>query len=144
MFSMWHITFCRCMFLVSCSSNIFCSFLFISLRFSSPGFTRSLRTEPRPPRSPWELPWPPTALPDTSAKRKRYWANSINQRLIFLSYRFLPHKTGNRSWAIKHKLVKPHPFQSDIIGSYVRENSKWDIHIGVTHTVRERLWGLNW
>lgn len=54
------------MFLVSCSSNMFCSFLFISLRFSSPGFTRSRRTEPRPPRSPWEPPWPPTAAPDTS------------------------------------------------------------------------------
>lgn len=72
------ITFCRCMFLVSCSSSMFCSFLFISLRFSSPGFTRSLRTEPRPPRSPWEVPWPPTALPDTSEEdRGRYWADPI-------------------------------------------------------------------
>lgn len=87
------ITFCRCMFLVSCSSNMFCSFLFISLRFSSPGFTRSLRTEPRPPRSPWEPPWPPTALPDTSEEERRrqvrkerrsYWADRINKDSFLL------------------------------------------------------------
>lgn len=53
---------CKCMFLVSCSSNMFCSFLFISRRFSSPGFTRSLRTLPSPLRSVWP------AATDTSAR----------------------------------------------------------------------------
>lgn len=41
---------------------MFCSFLFISRRFSSPGFTRSLRTLPSPLRSVW-----PAAM-DTSAR----------------------------------------------------------------------------
>lgn len=53
---------CRCIFLVSCSSSMFCSFLFISRRFSSPGFTRSLRTLPSPLRSVWP------AATDTSAR----------------------------------------------------------------------------
>lgn len=53
---------CKCMFLVSCSSSMFWSFLFISRRFSSPGFTRSLRTLPSPLRSVWP------AATDTSAR----------------------------------------------------------------------------
>lgn len=53
---------CKCIFLVSCSSNMFCNFLFISRRFSSPGFTRSLRTLPSPLRSVWP------AATDTSAR----------------------------------------------------------------------------
>lgn len=56
------LTLCRCIFLVSCSSSMFCSFLFISRRFSSPGFTRSLRTLPSPLRSVWP------AATDTSAR----------------------------------------------------------------------------
>ena len=44
---------CKCIYLVNCSSSMFCSFLFISRRFSSPGFTRSLRTLPSPLRSVW-------------------------------------------------------------------------------------------
>lgn len=62
----WIFTLWRCMFLVSCSSSMFCSFLFISRRFSSPDLTRSRKTEPRPPRSTWAAPWPPAAPPDTS------------------------------------------------------------------------------
>lgn len=53
---------CKCIFLVSCSSSMFCSFLFISRRFSSPGFTRSLKTLPSPLRSVWP------AATDTSAR----------------------------------------------------------------------------
>lgn len=53
---------CKCIFLVNCSSSMFCSFLFISRRFSSPGFTRSLRTLPSPLRSVWP------AATDTSAR----------------------------------------------------------------------------
>lgn len=67
----WIFTLWRCMFLVSCSSSMFCSFLFISRRFSSPDLTRSRKTEPRPPRSTWAAPWPPAAPPDTSDRWNR-------------------------------------------------------------------------
>lgn len=64
-----HRTFCRCMFLVSCSSSMFCSFLFISRRFSSPGLTRSRSTELRPPLSPWWAAW--DAAPPPSGRQEK-------------------------------------------------------------------------
>ncbi len=78
-------TFCRCMFFVSCSSSMFCSFLFISRRFSSPGFTKSLSTELKPPRSPW-APWATAPPPDTS-ERKREEKGAILETANILSLR---------------------------------------------------------
>lgn len=88
-------TFWRCMFLVSCSSSMFCSFLFISRRFSSPGFTRSLKTELKPPRSPW-TPWANPTPPDTSARERERRLTFFYGSLCFLSV-FSP-VMPERSW----------------------------------------------